>query len=183
MIHIAIPYFSGTGHAKRLAELVAEGVTRGGAMPTLVDVATITPADWALLAGVDAIIFGAPTHMGSLAAPFKQFMDDSSDIWFNRQWANKLAGGFTTGVSHGGDKLNSLMQLSIFAAQHGMIWVGQDEIGAPVVKENAGINTSGIWLGLGATDSADKAQLINEGDAETARRFGARVADAAMRWS
>ncbi len=183
MIHIAIPYFSGTGHAKRLAELVSHGVTRGGATATLIDVATIQPADWDVLAGVDAVIFGAPTHMGSVAGAFKKFMDDSSDIWFDRRWANKLAGGFTTGVSHGGDKLNSLSQLCLFAAQHGMIWVGQDEIGAPVMKENVGINTSGIWLGLGATDSADKTRLIDEGDAETAQRFGARIADAAMRWS
>jgi len=132
---------------------------------------------------VDAIIFGAPTYMGSVAGGFKAFMDETGELWLERRWANKIAAGFTCAVSTGGDKLNTLMQISVFAAQHGMIWVGQDEIGAPVKKDNAGINMSGVWLGLGATDSVDKGALIDAGDAETARRFGARVADAAMRWS
>lgn len=183
MIRIAISYFSGTGHAKKLAEFIAHGVMSAGVTPVMVDVATMTGDDWAVLENVEGIVFGTPTHMGSAAAGFKQFMDESSDVWFERKWANKIAAGFTTAVSHGGDKLNTLVQLNIFAAQHGMVWIGQDQIGAPVVAANEGINASGTWLGLGATDSLDKVEMITEGDAETARRFGARIADAARRWS
>jgi NAD(P)H dehydrogenase (quinone) len=63
-----------------------------------------------------------------------------------------------------------------------MIWVGLDAIGAPVRPEEMDINEAGFNLGLAATSSRDKTQLIGPGDAETARRFGARIAMAARRW-
>ena len=73
-------------------------------------------------------------------------------------------------------------QLSVFAAQHGMIWVGLDAMGEKGAAAETGINRDGFALGLGATSSTDKIRLIDGGDAETARRFGARVAAAAVRW-
>lgn len=36
---------------------------------------------------------------------------------------NKITASFTNSHSLSGDKLNYLMQLVVFAAQHGMIWV------------------------------------------------------------
>jgi NAD(P)H dehydrogenase (quinone) len=45
------------------------------AVADLVD--TAAPG-WAALDAADAIIFGAPTYMGSASAPFKAFMDATS---------------------------------------------------------------------------------------------------------
>lgn len=41
-------------------------------------------------------------------------------------WRNKIAAGFTNSGAMHGDKLHSLVTMALFAAQHGMIWVGLD---------------------------------------------------------
>ncbi|WP_371226783.1 flavodoxin family protein [Roseovarius sp. 2305UL8-3] len=175
---VAIPYFTGSGHTRRLAEAVAEGVGKAH----LMDVETMSDADWQALDDAPAILFGTPTYMGSSAARFDQFLEDASDRWEDQLWANRLAGGFTVATYPSGDKLSTLMRLAIYATQMGMLWIGPNAIGAPVDPANPGINKDGANLGLMATSSRDKTQLIDAGDLETARLFGARVAAAAARW-
>jgi NAD(P)H dehydrogenase (quinone) len=119
--------------------------------------------------------------MGSTAAAFDLFLEQASDRWEEMRWADKIAAGFTVATHGSGDKLSALQRMAVFAAQMGMIWVGQAEIGSPVNPENPGINRDGSWLGLMATSSRDKSQLIEPGDLETARRFGARIAAAVHR--
>jgi NAD(P)H dehydrogenase (quinone) len=183
MPNIAIAYASGRGHTRKLAEEIATTLGAEGCAARLIDVEVMFKKDWDALMEADAILFGAPTYMGSAAAAFKHFMDETGDIWVRQAWVDKLAGGFTVATFPGGDKLSTLMQLTVFAAQHGMVWVGQDQIGAPANKVNEGINQSGAWLGLAATSVRDKIQLVSEGDLETARRFAARMARAAKRWA
>lgn len=180
-MNIAIPFYSGSGHTQKLATLIAAGALSGGKVTvSLHDVTSLTSADTDKINASDAIIFGAPTYMGGIAAPFKSFMDDSSDLWQSRGWANKIAAGFTVATFPGGDKLASLQQLSIFAAQHAMIWVGDDQIGAPVTGD--AVNPNGHWLGLAASSSRDKSVLIDAPDATTAHHFGIRIATATLRW-
>ena len=94
---------------------------------TLYPVDTLSEAEWAELDAADAIVFGlADLPMGSASAKFKGFMDESSKRWFAGAWKNKVAAGFTTSASQSGDKLNTLLQLMVFANQHAMIWVGLD---------------------------------------------------------
>ena len=162
---ICLAYFSGRGHTARLAGHIADGMSEG--VPRLVDVTTVADADWQALDRADAIVFGAPTYMGSTAARFDLFLEEASSRWDTQHWADKLA---------------ALIRLSVYAAQMGMVWVGQTEIGAPVRKDKPGINRDGCWLGLSATASRDKTLLIDPDDAETARRFGARIETAARRW-
>src|SRR5438876_3767274 len=124
MTQIAIVYHSGYGHTARQAEAVARGVRSSpGAIAHLVRVEDVEQ-HWATLAAADAIAFGAPTYMGSASAPFKAFMDASSKAWGAGSWKDKVAAGFTNSASQNGDKLATLQQFAIFAAQHGMIWVG-----------------------------------------------------------
>ncbi len=119
--------------------------------------------------------------MGGPAAGFKAFMDETgASIWVERRWLDKLAGGFTSGVNTGGDKLATLSSLSVFAAQHGMIWVGQDLIGAPVVEGNRGLNVSGTFLGLAVNSDGEGG--LTAGCESSARHYGARMAEAARRW-
>lgn len=179
---IAITYCSGSGHTRKLAQLIADGASQAGETPTLYDVENLSKTDWDGINAADAIVFGAPTYMGSVAAAFKSFMDQSSDLWTDQKWANKIAAGFTVATFPSGDKLMSLQQLSVFAAQHGMIWVGQNLIGAPANKDAIGINQAGSWLGYTATSSRDKSLLIDQGDAMTAIAFGKRIAIATRRW-
>ena len=69
------------------------------------------------------IVFGAPTYMGGLSAPFKSFMESTSKLWLQQRWKDKLAAGFTNSGSLYGDKANALGELCCFAAQHGMVWI------------------------------------------------------------
>ncbi|MDD9899404.1 MAG: flavodoxin family protein [Alphaproteobacteria bacterium] len=181
---IAIPYFSGSGHTLRLAEHVAEGAKEApGATVKILNVETLAEEDWDFLKEADAVIFGAPTYMGSIAGSFKQFMDQTAgDFWRQRTWADKIAGGFTVALFPSGDKLSTLGQMSVFAAQHGMIWVGLNELGSAVTGDGQALNDNGAWLGLMATSSRDKDALIDAHDAKTARLFGRRIAKTAQRW-
>lgn len=175
---IAIVYFTGNGHTRKLAEAVAAGVNPA----RLIDIERMSEEDWTALDAADAILFGTPTYMGSAAARFDQFLEEASSRWPDQLWADKIAGGFTVATYPSGDKLNTLMRLAIYAAQMGMIWIGPNQIGAPVAPDNPDVNRDGSHLGLMATASRDKSRLIEIGDLETARRFGARIATATRRW-
>ncbi|MGR3320763.1 MAG: flavodoxin family protein [Pseudooceanicola sp.] len=175
MTDLAIAYWSGSGSVSVAAGLIAEGARRAGAQVAMIDVSNLAELDWKTLAAARGIVFGTPTYMGGPAAGFKSFMDATgSDIWVQRHWLDKLAGGFTSGVNTGGDKLATLHALSVFAAQHGMIWVGQDLIGAPVVQGNAGLNVSGTFLGLAVNSDGEGG--LTEGCESSARHYGARMA-------
>ncbi|NOU08382.1 MAG: flavodoxin family protein, partial [Hyphomicrobiaceae bacterium] len=142
---------------------------------------------WAELAAADAIIFGAPTYMGSLSAPFKQFMDASSKAWYGDVWKNKIAAGFTNSASWSGDKLNSLQQLAVFAAQHGMIWTstGMKAGFNSSTGKIDDINRVGSFLGLMAQSNTDQGPDVAPPaqDRKTAELFGQRVAEVTKRWT
>ncbi|MBV6632047.1 MAG: flavodoxin family protein [Alphaproteobacteria bacterium] len=180
---ITIAYHTGNGHTLRVAEHVLAGLTAVGCQASLIDVDGIDDAGWAQLRNSDGIIFGSPTYMGSVSGPFKSFMDASSNFWIEQHWADKIGAAFTVGASASGDKLNSLVQMSIFAAQHGMIWVGQNHVGSKHTGDGEALNQAGSWLGLMAQSSDDKASLIVPEDVKTAERFGRRVGHATIRWA
>jgi NAD(P)H dehydrogenase (quinone) len=184
---IAVVYHSGYGHTKVLAEAVARGAQSvPGAEVSLIPVAE-AEARAAEIDAADAIVFGAPTYMGSVSAPFKAFMDASSKIWMSQGWKNKIAAGFTNSASQSGDKLNSLMQLAIFAMQHGMVWVGLDLL--PGNNSSKGsvddLNRLGSFIGAMAQSNSDAPpdQAPIESDRKTAEHLGRRVATFASRFS
>ncbi|MCE2950768.1 MAG: flavodoxin family protein [Alphaproteobacteria bacterium] len=179
---LVILYDSGAGHTKRLALCVEEGVRVHLQDCKVLCVSDLEATGWQILHGAEGLIFGSPTYMGGVSARFKAFMDASSLFWLDQPWSDKIAAGFTVGSSPSGDKLATLTSLSLFALQHGMVWVGQNKLGSLYEKNEQEINQAGSWLGLMATASRDKALLIDEGDARTARLFGARVAAAVLRW-
>ena len=184
MATAVIAYSTGRGHTLRLAQAVAEGMRSVPEVsPTLTDTATLSPQDWQRMHDAEAIVFGCPTYMGGVAASFKAFMDDSSDYWEERRWLDKIAAGFTIGTNYSGDKLMTLQHMAVFAAQHGMIWVGQSIIGPrPVPGSERQEDGDGSALGLMATSSPDKTEMIYAADRRTAEIFGRRIGQAVLRW-
>lgn len=179
MVEVAVVYHSGYGHTAKVAEAVAKGAASvAGATVHLIAVDQIE-AHWDTLKRSDAIIFGAPTDMGSVSAPFKAFMDASSKIWFTQGWKNKIAAGFTNSASQSGDKLNSLIQLSVFAGQHAMIWVSNDLMPGNNSSKSSltDLNRIGSYLGLMTQANADQPADVAPPaqDLATAEHFGARV--------
>jgi len=190
MSKIAIVYHSGFGHADVLAQEVAKGVAEHGDTAELLRIgAAQTDFDdyFATISSADAVILGSPTYMGTVSAPMKAFMDASSKIYFVRGWKDKLAAAFTVSAAPSGDKLNTLMTLSIFAAQHGMLWVStgygagnSDDTSAATEMENRFGSALGV-MAQAANGSPDVTPRA--GDRATARSLGFRVAQAAQRWT
>lgn len=182
---VAIVFHSGYGHTERQANAVAQGAREVPETDvSLVKVEEVAD-HWDALASADAIIFGAPTYMGSASAQFKAFMDATSSTVFAKGglWRDKVAAGFTNSASRSGDKLATLQQIAIFAAQHGMHWVN---LGLPPGHNNSKstedtLNRHGFFLGAAAQSNADEGPDVAPplADRRTAEHLGKRVATVA----
>lgn len=179
MSKVAVVYHSGYGHTAEVAKAVA----RGAAGIAGIDAQLISVADidrhWQDLDAADAIIFGTPTYMGGVSAPFKAFMDASSKVWMAQGWKDKIAAGFTHSASQGGDKFNTVTQLFTLAMQHGMIWTGLGLL--PGNNSSKGsvndLNRLGSSTGSLTQSNADQgSEAIPPSDIKTAEHLGRRVA-------
>lgn len=187
-VRISIAYHSGYGHTEVLAEAVREGIEFvPGTTAHVIDVTSMTDRFWELLDNSNAIIFGSPTYMGAVSGPFKTFMDQTSKIWLNRGWQDKLAAGFTVSSSQAGDKFATLSQLSTLAAQHGMLWVSLGLLPGnnTSTASTNDINRIGGSVGAMAQANADQGGDVAPpwSDRETAKLLGERVARLAAKFS
>jgi len=183
MSKIAIVYHSGYGHTKRMAEAVAEGAK--GELVAIDAEGNFTEAQWTTLAAADAIIFGSPTYMGSVSWQFKKFADASSKPWYSQAWKNKIAAGFTNSASMNGDKLSTLHYLFTLSQQHSMIWVGTGLMPSnSKAAQRNDVNYLASFSGAIAQSPSDSSpDEMLPGDLETAKLFGARVAETAAKFS
>ncbi|EOA8955449.1 flavodoxin family protein [Vibrio harveyi] len=185
MAKIAIIYFSKTDVTGQLARAIAagaeqQGIEQQGGFEILshriqgseiIEGRFVHPNLMDELAECDAIIFGSPTYMGSVAAQFKAFADASSESWCYQKWAGKIAAGFTSGGARNGDQSCTLQYLQTLANQHGMMWVGLDKI------SNSGeqnLNRYGVQGGIVAQGGEDGQLPLSE--LATAEYLGKRVA-------
>jgi NAD(P)H dehydrogenase (quinone) len=179
---IAIVYHSGSGHTAEMSHAVANGaLSVSGVVVTEHQILDedFKGGRWLneemlmQLDEADAIIFGSPTYMGSVSAQLKSFMDATSPRYLQRKWVDKLAAAFTVSGSPSGDKLNMLVTCSMFAMQHGMIWVGVAE--SPVTGE--GFNRLGIFFGAaGYALFEPPSEMPSAEDKLTGEMLGRRVA-------
>jgi len=178
MTTIGIVFFSGTGTTRTLADSVREGVESSGVTCHVLEVlgTDINEGRWAndelaaTLDNCDAVIFGSPTYMGCVAGQMKCFMDAMAGRWYSNAWNGKLGAAFTASSLGSGDKLNALFDLTTFAMQMGMHWVGT---GAGPAD---GLNPNGFYFGVGA--QASHAGELTDIDKATAVHLGKRVAAA-----
>jgi NAD(P)H dehydrogenase (quinone) len=179
-ITVAVVFHSASGHTARQAEAVRRGIERVAGASTLYLTSDEAQGRFDDLELADAIIFGSPTYMGSVSGPFKTFMDATSNTYSRGAWKDKIAAGFTNSASRSGDKLATLTQLAILAAQHGMHWVN---LGLPPGNNSThgsdrDLNRLGFWLGAAAQSNADQGPDFAppESDLLTAEHLGERVA-------
>ncbi|MFT4097921.1 MAG: flavodoxin family protein [Rhodoblastus sp.] len=188
MAKIAIVYFSGYGHTAKLAEAVEKGAASaaGASAETFrIDANGDLPESaMEKLAGADAIIYGSPTYMGGPAWQFKKFADASSKAWFTQAWKDKIGAGFTNSASVNGDKAMTMSYFVTLAMQHGQIWIGTGLL--PSNKKEHGpddVNWTAGQTGLLSVSPSDASaeEAPRKGDLETARLFGKRVAEYAVK--
>lgn len=179
MSKVAVVYHSGYGHTAEVAKAVARGAAGIAGIDAQLISVTDIDRHWQDLDAADAIIFGTPTYMGGVSAPFKAFMDASSKVWMAQGWKDKIAAGFTHSASQGGDKFNTVTQLFTLAMQHGMIWTGLGLL--PGNNSSKGsvndLNRLGSSTGSLTQSNADQgADAIPPSDLKTAEHLGRRVA-------
>jgi len=181
MSKVVVVYHSGYGHTQRVAQHVAEGA--GGELLAIDAEGNLPEAGWEKLNAADAIIFGTPTYMGGPSWQFKKFADASSKAWFTRAWQDKVFGAFTNSASFNGDKGATLISLQTLASQHGGIWVSLGMLPSnSKAATRADINNMGGSVGLLVQSPSDASvEEIPQGDLDTARRYGQRVAEVALR--
>jgi NAD(P)H dehydrogenase (quinone) len=185
---IVIVYHSGYGHTRKQAEAVHSGAASVASAELIaIDAQGDLPAGaWDTLATAEAIIFGSPTYMGGASWQFKKFADASSKPWFSQVWKDKIAAGFTNSATINGDKHSTLHYFITLAMQHSMVWVGTGMLPS---NSKAATRNDVNYLGSSAgamsqspSDSSPEEGPL-PGDLETARLFGARVAQTALRWN
>ncbi|GAA3122558.1 flavodoxin family protein [Streptomyces rectiviolaceus] len=179
---VVVAHHSGWGHTAALAEAVADGARLADATATTLAVDHITEEQWALLDEADAIVFGSPTYMGNVSAGFQTFAELTSRRCATGAWRDKVAAGFVNSGSKSGDKLQTLMSLAVFAAQHHMHWVnlGLGPGWNSTTGSEQDLNRLGFFLGAGAqTDTDVSAAHVHKSDLLTCRHLGSRVAGVA----
>ena len=173
-VSIAVIFHSNYGHTKRVAEAIVQGAHQQlpEAQAKAVDVYDV---DWDYLDQADLLVFGSAVYMGSVTAEFKTFMDETSKRWYHRKWEGKWAAAFANSGGLSGDKLAVLQQISLYAMQHGMNWIGLPLM--PTGHETHDLNRLSSFLGL-MTQSLDgpPEETPGVGDIDTAIWFGDHLA-------
>jgi len=194
--NIAVVYHSGGGNTAVLAEAIGNGAASvPGAKVSLHRItyqqinAKLRWEDEGIakeLQQADGIIFGCPTLMGMVSTPFKAFMEAAFMPWAKQAWKDKFAGGFTNSASINGDKTNTQIQLLVFAAQMGMLWVpmgdhpGNNWSGG---SEND-MNRLGAFLGpMSQPRASVAAEAAHSADLQTGFRYGQRFASIVSHWT
>lgn len=186
MSKVAVVYHSGYGHTAAVAKAVARGAGRVDGIDVQLISVTDIDKHWDDLNDADAIIFGAPTYMGGVSAPFKAFMDASAKVWFAQGWKDKIAAGFTHSGSQNGDKFNTITQLFTFAMQHGMVWTGLGLLPGNNTSKGSvnDLNRLGGFGGALTQSNNDQgAEAIIDSDLKTAEHLGRRVALVALQFA
>jgi NAD(P)H dehydrogenase (quinone) len=188
MTTVSIVYHSGSGHTAKMAEAVAKGA--GSVKEVKANLLVISGEDIAggrfkndaLLAQLDAsdaVIFGSPTYMGGPSGQFKCFADATGERWYKSAWKDKVAAGFTVSSGPSGDKLSTLHYFFTLAMQHGMVWVGLNDL----PMNDLGINRLSSYSGAMAQAGMEPPDVMpNQADKLTGEALGRRVAQSAKRW-
>lgn len=191
MAKVAVIYYSATGNVHRLAHAVEEGARQAEAETRLRHVAELAPEEaiaenqeWARhrddvrddpvatlddLEWADAYVFGTPTRFGNVSSQLKQFLDTAGGLWARGALADKVVAGFTSAQNAHGGQESTL--LALYNTMHH--W------GAIVVAP--GYTDPRVMEGGGNPYGASSSQEPTDGDLESARHVGERVATVAAR--
>ena len=195
MPRILILYYSSYGHIETMARAVAEGAASvDGAEVAVKRVPELVPdevargaymkleqeapfADPGELGDYDAIIVGAPTRFGNMAAQMRNFWDQTGPLWVKGALVGKVGSAFTSTASqHGGQEM-TITSIHTTLLHHGMIFVGLPYSwpGNAQMEEISG----GTPYGASTIAGADGSRQPSGNELEGARFQGRHVAEIA----
>lgn len=119
-MEILVLYYSKSGHTRKLAEHVAEGVRSvDGAEAVVRSTTDVTPDDFLNCAG---LVAGSPVYFGVMAADLKRVFDEF--VGLRKKMENKVGAAFATGGAVGGGMETTIMSIHQCLFIYGMIVVG-----------------------------------------------------------
>lgn len=135
MAKILVAYYSVSGHTKRMAELIVEGIKK----EETVDVALRNVEEVKVdeLLDYQCIVIGSPVYYGSMAAAIKKLFDES--VKFHTKLDGRVGGAFASSANIGGGNETTILDILNAMLIHGMIVQGDPKgdhygpvsIGAP----------------------------------------------------
>ncbi len=172
MPKVLVLYYSSYGHIETMAQAVAEGARSTGAQVDIKRVPELVPQEIAAkshfkldqaapvavvddMANYDAIIIGAPTRFGNMAAQMKNFLDQAGGLWMTGKLVGKVGSVFTsTATQHGGQE-STILSTHTVLLHLGMVIVGlpyafQGQMGVSEVMGNSPYGASTIAGGDGS---------------------------------
>jgi NAD(P)H dehydrogenase (quinone) len=193
MAEILVLYYSVGGSVKRMADLIASGITRvPGASARVRTVPRVSTnigsekavpdegAPYAELRDLEecaGLALGSPTRFGNMAAPLKHFLDGTSLLWQRGALAGKPACVFTSTASlHGGQETTLLsMMLPLF--HHGMLVIGLPY----TLPEMNATRTGGTPYGASHFAGIADDQPVTDAERTLCIAQGKRLAEIALR--
>jgi len=187
--YILVLYYSRDGATEAMARQVARGVecvsgieARLRTVPSLSGPADdaermALPATQEDLKHCAGLVMGSPTRFGNMAAPLKQFLDESSALWLQGSLIDRPAGVFTSTSSLHGGQESTLLSMMLPLLHHGMVMVGVPYSVPELRSSQAGGTPYGAshW----STEAGDRPMDDNE--SSICRALGKRVAEWALR--
>ena len=163
---------------KRVPELVPEDVAKKSGMK--LDQATpIATVDE--LPNYDAIIFGAPTRFGMMAAQMRNFLDQTGGLWVKGALIGKVGSVFTsTATQHGGQE-STILSFHTTLLHQGMVIVGLPYSCATQMRMDE--ITGGSPYGASTIAGGDGRRQPSDGELSMARFQGEHVAKIAAKLS
>jgi len=169
-VRVLVAYDSLSGNTEKMAQGVVEGVKRiPGVTVSLKKVEEVAKAD---LDSADWIVLGCPTYYGSVPGRMKVVIDDWS--WKMKvDFTDKAGGAFSTGGGQVGGKELVVVSLLMFMLNNRMVVAG------PLYGNE---KTGSVWAEAGASAMTGPLDPgVGEGELDSARRLGERVARLAAR--
>jgi NAD(P)H dehydrogenase (quinone) len=192
MSKILVLYYSMYGHMEVMANAVAEGAKKvAGTEVVIKRVPELMPEEAAKAAGVkldqdapiaspgelgdyDAIIFGAPTRFGNMAAQMRNFLDQTGGLWMEGKLVGKPGSVFTSTASQHGGQETTITSFHTTLLHHGMIIVGVP-YAIPQMTNMAEIS-GGTPYGASTITGSDGSRMPSEDELTIARFQGEHVA-------
>jgi NAD(P)H dehydrogenase (quinone) len=197
MAKVLVLYYSAYGHVERMAQAVAEGARSvSGTEVAVKRVPELVSEEAAGKAGVkvdqkaplaavaelgdyDAIIFGTPTRFGNMAAPMRNFLDQTGGLWMKGALVGKVGSVFaSTATQHGGQE-TTITSFHSTLLHQGMIIVGLPYSFAGLLRMDE--ITGGTPYGATTLAKPDGSRQPSENELAGARFQGKHVAEIAAR--
>jgi NAD(P)H dehydrogenase (quinone) len=142
MTKVLVLYYSAKGHLETMAGAIAEGARSvPGTQVDVKRVPELVPEDIAKksgmkldqpapvasvddLANYDAIIFGAPTRFGMMAAQMRNFLDQTGNLWVKGALIGKVGSVFTSSATQHGGQESTILSFHTTLLHQGMVIVG-----------------------------------------------------------